>query len=62
MPEDYSHIPIEELFGKIEDTARKMDANLKRRVELEGTVVVQALGRSKKGKDGVPMVTTSPSL
>jgi hypothetical protein len=39
-----------------------MDANLKRRVELEGTVVVQALGRSKKGKDGVPMVTTSASL
>ncbi len=37
-----------ELLAGIEDTAGKMDANLKRRVEWKGTVPVHVVGERKK--------------
>jgi hypothetical protein len=48
-PEDDNSISIEELLYEIGEMFRKMDANLKRRVEQEEPTVVRVLGGIGKG-------------
>ncbi len=57
-PEAVTQICTEELLVEIEELARKMDANLKRRAEWEKSTMAQVLKEKKRSKLSKPTAVT----
>ncbi len=58
-PEDNVSVTTEELLANIEETAKKMDANLKRRIEWKGSTVAQVWNGKEGASLGRPIITTT---